>query len=503
MLENKKLGYKLLAATLLGTMVMAQPMYAKDYDDHWAKDAIEKWSTYQVVKGLENGDFKPNDPVKRSELATFINRTFQYTASENIRTYEDVASEAWYSEAIANVTGRGLMYIPGTKFEPSENATREEVAYALAKAYNLKVDRTEPMHFADEAEISTWAIDSIQALVQGGFIKGRPDGSFAPKEPITRAEVVTILENLTPHFIHTAGEYTGDLVGNVVINTENVTLKDMTINGDVYLTAGIGDGKVRLENVTVTGTVYVQGGQAKLLGTYHNVQLESGKAFEFIKGTMKELVVAKDGSKIRLYENTVTDHLMIAAQGDFTIEGVVKETTSTERAKVYIEEAGVYINGNFVPVEVAGTEIVINLKELSAAYPYNDRMESLAIFTNVEDAYIQGAFGGSMATNMVYSFRQADAQLGIFDEMLDKVTATSSRLKDIADSVGVTSDTIYAMLSENGQISIGNMLNQYETVKAMVKSYTGTTLPDEYTFKRNLRYANEAPLTITIRLVME
>lgn len=503
MLNKRKLGRNLMIASLLGAMVLAQPVYAKDYDNHWAKQAIEKWSTYEVVKGLENGDFKPNDPVKRSELATFINRTFQYTPSELSRSYEDLSVDAWYSEAVANVAGRGLMYIPGGKFEPSKEATREEVAYAMAKAYNLKVDRTNPIHFTDEAAISPWAVDSVQALVQGGFIKGHPDGSFAPKAPITRAEVVTILESLTPNFIYTAGEYTGDLVGNVVINTADVTLKDMTIDGDVYLTAGIGDGKVRLENVTVTGTVYIQGGAAKLLGTYHTIYLESGKPFELIKGNIKELVVAKEGSKIRLYENTVTDYLMIAAKGDFTIEGVVKETTSTERAKVYIEEAGVYVNGNFVPVEVAGTEISINLKELAQAYLYNDNMESLAIFTNVEGAYIQGAFGGTMATNMAYSFRQADAQLGIFDEMLDKVTATSSQLKEIVDSVGVTSDTIYAMLSDNGYISINNMLSQYETVKAMVKSYTGATLPDEYTFKRNLHYANEAPITITIRLVLE
>ncbi|MFQ9696911.1 MAG: S-layer homology domain-containing protein, partial [Zhenhengia sp.] len=438
-----------------------------------------------------------------AELATFLNRTFQFTEVETNRKYEDLTPGAWYSEAIANVTGRGIMYAPGSKFEPSKAATREEVAYALAKAYSVKADSATEINLTDIEDISAWAVDSVKALVQNGFIKGNPDGSFKPKASITRAEVVTLLENLTPNFIHEPGTYTEVVKGNVVINTGDVTLKDTTIEGDVYLSAGIGDGKVRLDNVKVTGTVYIQGGNVKLLGDYNIVQVESGKPVEFIKGNMKQMIVAKEGSKIRLYENTVTDYLLVAAKADFTIEGLVKETSTTEKAKMYVEEAGVFIGGNFVPVEVAGTEITINVKELAKQYPMNDRMESLAVYTNVEGAYIEGSFGGAMRTNTAYSFRQADVQLGIFEEMLDKITATSSELKEMADSLGISSDTIYALLSDGGQISLNHMLMQYENVKSLVKSYTGATLPSEYTLKRNLRYENEAPITLTIRLIME
>ncbi len=499
----KKFTYKWVAVTLLGAMLMAQPVWAKDYEGHWAQTAIEKWSEYEVVKGMENGDFKPNAPVTRAELATFINRTFQFINEQSGRKYEDLTPGAWYSEAIANVTGRGLMYVPGVKFEPSKSATREEVAYALAKAYSVQVDRTQEVKFTDSEEISPWAADSVQALVQKGFIQGHPDGSFKPQAPITRAEVVTLLENLTPNFINQPGTYTEVIQGNVVINTGEVILKDTIIEGDIYLSAGIGDGKVRLDNVTVTGTVYIQGGHVKLLGEYNTVQVESGKPVEFIKGNMKQMVVAKDGSVIKLYEKTVTDYLLVAAKGEFTIEGVVKETSSIEKAKMYVEEAGIFINGNFIPVEVEGAEMTIDLKVLASQYQGNDRMESLAIYTNVEDAYIEGPFGGRMRTNTAYSFRQADAQLGIFEEMLQKVTGTSSKLADIANSVGVTSDTIYALLSDGGQISLNHMLMQYENIKSLVKSYTGVDLPSEYTFKRKLCYEKEVPITLTIRLVIE
>lgn len=106
---NKKFYNKLAVTMLLGTFILAQPVWAKDYEGHWAKEAIDRWSTYEVVKGMENGDFKPNESVTRAELATFLNRTFQFTEVETNRKYEDLTPGAWYSEAIANVTGRGIM----------------------------------------------------------------------------------------------------------------------------------------------------------------------------------------------------------------------------------------------------------------------------------------------------------------------------------------------------------------------------------------------------------
>ncbi|MEG0086801.1 MAG: S-layer homology domain-containing protein [Niameybacter sp.] len=499
----KKNRSKWIALSVLGTMLMAQTVWAKDYEGHWAATAIDKWSGYGIVKGMENGDFKPNAPVTRAELATFLNRTFQYTPGESIRKYEDVEAGKWYTEAIGAVANRGLMYTPGAKFEPSKPATREEVAYAIAKAYDMQATGEATVTFTDAKEIAIWAQDAVQALVQKGYIKGNPDGSFKPQANITRAEVVTILENLTPHMIKEAGTYTDHLEGNVVIQAADVILKDVVINGNVYLSESIGEGKVRFDNVTVNGSIYVQGGKVTLGGTYDTVHLASVAPFDFTKGSMKKLVVTAPNEHVRLREKTVTDYLLIAADAKFTIEGVVKETSNAKADPVVIEEAGVFIGGNFVPVEVVGREVVINLKDLAGQVSGLDAMESLMISTNVEGAYIEGLFGGTMKTNVPYTFRMADAALGIFEEMLSQVTANNSELKDIAEAVGVSSDTVYAMLADDGVISIRHMRSQFANVNSMVRQYTGGSLPTEYSFKRQLRFGQEAPITITIRLEVE
>ena len=50
--------------------------------------------------------------------------------------------------------------------------------------------------------------------------------------------------------------------GTVVINTQDVALKDAVIDGDLILSEGIKDGDVTLENVTVKGRTLIRGGGA-------------------------------------------------------------------------------------------------------------------------------------------------------------------------------------------------------------------------------------------------
>ena len=60
---------------------------------------------------------------------------------------------------------------------------------------------------------------------------------------------------------NTAGTY-GDttIAGNVSVSSDGVTLKNLNIKGDLYLTEGIGNGTVTLDNVTVDGKTLVCGG---------------------------------------------------------------------------------------------------------------------------------------------------------------------------------------------------------------------------------------------------
>lgn len=490
--------------TLLGVSLVATPLVAKDYEGHWAELAIDKWSSYGVVKGIGNGDFAPSSSVTRAELATFISRTFQYTEGESARTYTDIEEGKWYTQAISAISSRGLMYIPGSQFEPNKPATREEVAYIIAKAYHMQATDDQTTSFTDEATISAWAKEAVQALAERGVIKGNPDGSFRPKAPVTRAEVVTILENITPHRIQISGQYNEPVYeGNVMITASDVTMKDTVINGNVYITEGVDAGSIKLDNVTIHGNLYIASGKVTLSGTYNEVYLSSMAPFDFTKGTIKKLVVTVPNTSVRLRENTVTEYLLVAADAKFNIEGMVKETSNGASQQVALEEAYVFVGGNKIPLEVEGTEIVMNLSRLAAYAPNNDGMESIMISTNMEGAYIEGPFSGRMETDLTYSFRAADRQLGMFDEIIDQMVENSPQLKGIVQSLGLSADTLFAMLMDGDTISISYMREQFDMINTLARQYTGVNLPKAYTFSRNLRYENELPVKITIRLELE
>ena len=185
---------------------------------------------------------------------------FGLTDTSAAEKYTDVEATKWYASDIAKVSSAGIMndYEDGT-FKPNQEATREEAAYAIAKAYKVAAKETN-VTFKDQAQISDWAEAEIASLVAGGYLNGNPDGTFRPTASLTRAEAVTMVDKITADLVNVAGTYSQDIDGHLVVNTKDVELKDMTITGNLYLAEGIGEGDVKLNNVTVLGDVIVEGG---------------------------------------------------------------------------------------------------------------------------------------------------------------------------------------------------------------------------------------------------
>ena len=148
-----RLRQRILTWTLTcAVAVSAMPMnvMAADYEMHWAKDAIERWTNNNVVKGYEDGTFRPNQQVTRAELAAFLVRVFGYSETGNAVNYTDVDGAKWYAHSIAIVSSAELMHIEGNTFKPNAPATREEAMYALAQAYSLS--KSSDKTFSDRSE---------------------------------------------------------------------------------------------------------------------------------------------------------------------------------------------------------------------------------------------------------------------------------------------------------------------------------------------------------------
>lgn len=88
------------------------------------------------------------------------------------------------------------MHSSGTYFYPNAPITREAAAYALCHAFHLMDTSVNPSNFKDYKQISSWAVQSVNALVDQRYLAGMSDGSFNPQSHLTRAEFITIIERL-------------------------------------------------------------------------------------------------------------------------------------------------------------------------------------------------------------------------------------------------------------------------------------------------------------------
>ncbi len=250
-----------LALTLALSLAVPASAAEEGYSDvgsHYAKGAVETWSGYGVLQGYPDGTFRPDEPVTRAEMATVLDRVMGYQNTvEN--TYTDVPQRAWYTQSILHLAAEGIFQ--GRKegqMLPKANITRQEAFATLARAMGMEAGGEAP-GFADDADIAKWAVGSLAAMKEAGYIKGDKKGNIRPDDPITRAEVVTVLNNMAAAFVHEDGEYSADCAGNLIINAQDVHLKDMTIEGDLIVADGVGEGDVYIEKVTVKGDIILRG----------------------------------------------------------------------------------------------------------------------------------------------------------------------------------------------------------------------------------------------------
>ena len=66
--------------------------------------------------------------------------------------------------------------------------------------------------------------------------------------------------NIIGTYIVSKGTYDKDIKGSVLIRTDDVELKNLTVDGDLIIGCGAADGKITLDNVTIKGRLLVWGG---------------------------------------------------------------------------------------------------------------------------------------------------------------------------------------------------------------------------------------------------
>ena len=239
----------------------------RDFDrTAWYAEAVSAAVDNGLLYGKSSSIIDPNGDMTRAEMAAIINRSFGCYKTADISQYKDVSKSKWYYKDVALAVQMGTYNgRSSSSMAPDAPISRQEAMTVVARALELDYDayaKTDLSAFSDRSEISNWALPYVRAMVGADYIHGRTKG-LEPLDNITRAEFAQIFYNIIGTYIVSKGTYDKDIKGSVLIRTDEVTLQNMTVDGDLIIGCGAADGKVTLDNVTVKGRLLVWGGGTK------------------------------------------------------------------------------------------------------------------------------------------------------------------------------------------------------------------------------------------------
>ena len=183
--------------------VTEEPEYAPNWlntRDHFA-----------YIVGYADGSVRPEGEITRAEVATIFFRLLTDEARAEFWSgesgYSDVSSASWYNNAVATLSSMGVIkgYDDGA-FRPDAPITRAEFAAIATRFFDYTAKYAGAF---DDVSASAWYAGSVQAAVDMGLAGGYPDGGFHPDDNITRAEAVTIVNRVlgrAPDAEHLLGE---------------------------------------------------------------------------------------------------------------------------------------------------------------------------------------------------------------------------------------------------------------------------------------------------------
>lgn len=210
----------------------------------WSTAALEAAVDNGLLNGFVEKDgtyIKPNDPLTRAQMAAIVNRAFGAENKATLTGVADVASNAWYLGDMQKAVQMGTMKLD-TLMRPNDSITRQEAFTILARAFKMTDGTaTDLAGFSDGSKVASWAVPGMGALVKAGYVQGS-DNTLTPTAQMTRAQFAVIMNNMIQDYITQAGTVTAVASGNVMVNVPGVTLKDVTIQGDLIVGDGVGDG---------------------------------------------------------------------------------------------------------------------------------------------------------------------------------------------------------------------------------------------------------------------
>ena len=252
-----------IAMVLAGAMLLPTNAFAadlsqyKDFPSDWSAKSLEQAIDDGLLNG-SNGMIDAKGLLTRAQMAAIVSRAFGASKTASLDDYRDVLPTAWYYGDMGRAVKMGAFQGANGLMNPDAPITREEAFTVLARAFALEGGSSAALKdFVDGGAVSSWASESVAALVSGGYVNGA-NGMLNLKNNITRAEFAKVITGMAVSYVGAESVSGKTVDGNVIVRESGASLSGMTINGDLII-ADSAD-KASLDGVTVTGRIVIRGG---------------------------------------------------------------------------------------------------------------------------------------------------------------------------------------------------------------------------------------------------
>lgn len=229
----QKITSIIVMVSLLMANGLGQALAYSDTNSHWAAKEISRLSSQKIVEGNNGYFSPDQAITRAQFAKLIVQALGQGEEVKLLKgsktVFTDVPSSSWAAGYVTLAQEQGIVtgFADGT-FRPNQKIKRYEIAVMLSRALKPLADRQEPpeLNFTDTQEIPGWAADGVGQVVQLGLVNGYTDNTFRPNRDTTRAEATALLTR----YLDVLGR-SYDFYGEVVSVDTNMKALTLRVSG--------------------------------------------------------------------------------------------------------------------------------------------------------------------------------------------------------------------------------------------------------------------------------
>ncbi len=222
---------RLAALSLLAVAATASAQVLSFSDlpaQHQAYDAVQYLASRGILKGYDDGTFRPDNKVTRAEaLKMIVTSTGMTQPPADARSgFSDIPAGAWYEPFAAYAAGTlGIINAPSKspEFRGANNVTKAEFLkmFLLAQKEDPAGSYAEislPLS-TDSQDTAAWYYPFMRFAISSSMIMVQADGTLNPSQELTRAQVALLMNR---YFMYKEGRRTQALLSACETDLVNI-----------------------------------------------------------------------------------------------------------------------------------------------------------------------------------------------------------------------------------------------------------------------------------------